>query len=114
MPEDSHKDTSILHLLVHPNADSNEIVSFTGGILRVKVAAPPIKGKANQELAVFLSQALGVSKSSVTIAKGHTSHNKAIAVNGLNQKEIMNRLFPEISSSGDASKPNQPSFPRWD
>ena len=88
-----------ISLSVYPNATSNEVVSFINQVLQVRVAAPPVKGKANKELITFLSQLLGVSKSNLTIVKGHTSRHKVIAINGPGQEEIMKRL----SSSCDAS-----------
>jgi len=81
-----------ISLRVHPNAARNEVVDFTGGVLQVKVAAPPVKGKANRELITFLSQVLNVSKSALTIIKGHTSHNKVITIDGLSQEEVIQRL----------------------
>ncbi len=63
-------------LLVHPGAAKNEVVSFADGVWQVRVAAPPVKGKANKELIAFLSKVLGVSKGSVTIIKGHTGRRK--------------------------------------
>jgi len=62
--------------------------------LRVKVAAPPVKGKANKELIAFLAQKLGLSKGDLTIIKGHTSRNKVMAIAGLTQEEIARRLSP--------------------
>jgi uncharacterized protein (TIGR00251 family) len=81
-----------LRLRVHPNASRNEVIGLTDGVLKVRVAAPPFKGKANRELTTFLSQALGVSQSSLTIVKGHTSRNKVIAIDGLSREDIINRL----------------------
>lgn len=83
-----------ISLHVYPNAPRNEVVGFSDGVLAVKVAAPPLKGKANRELVAFLSQLLGVSKSRLAILKGHTSRNKLIAVSGLSQEEVLQRLFP--------------------
>lgn len=83
-----------ISLRVYPNADRNGVVGFADGVLRVKVSAPPIKGKANRELIAFLSQILGVDKNTLTIIKGHTSRNKVIAVGGLTQEEITRRLLP--------------------
>ncbi|MFC2066526.1 DUF167 domain-containing protein [Chloroflexota bacterium] len=94
---------TMISLFVHPNAAVNEITDFTGGVLRVRVAAPPVKGKANRELVAFLSKVLGVSKGSLTIVKGHTSRNKVIAVNALSQTDISQRLLLILSSSGDAT-----------
>ena len=90
-------------LRVYPNAVKNEVVGFTGGMLRVKVAAPPIKGKANKALVTFLSQLLGVDKGKVNITKGHTTRNKVVAVEGLSQEEVMKRLLRKSFSSGDAT-----------
>jgi uncharacterized protein (TIGR00251 family) len=81
-----------LHLRVYPHAGRNELTGFKDGILQVRVAAPPVKGRANRELTAFLSQALGVSQSSLTIVKGHTSRNKVIAIDGLSREDIINRL----------------------
>ena len=77
---------------VHPGAGRNEITGFTGGVLQVKIAAPPEKGKANRELIDFLSRRLDVSKSSISIVKGETGRNKLIAIAGLNPDEIIKRL----------------------
>ena len=61
-------------------------------VWQVRVAAPPVEGKANQELIRFLSDVLGVSKSSLTIERGLTGRNKVVAVAGLAQDEVMGRL----------------------
>ena len=79
-------------LLVHPNATRNEVSGFSDGVLRVKIAAPPTRGRANKELTAFLSQLLGVGKSSITIIRGHTSRNKLITISGLSQEEVKQRL----------------------
>jgi len=83
-----------ISLHVSPNAPRSEIVGFSDGVLRVKVAAPPVKGQANRELVAFLSQVLGVGKSSLAIIKGHTSRNKLISVRDLSQEEVIRRLSP--------------------
>jgi uncharacterized protein (TIGR00251 family) len=81
-----------ISLRVSPNAPKNEVVGFSDGILRVKIAAPPLKGKANRELVAFLSRLLGVSQSSLAIIRGHTSRSKMVAVSGLSQQELLGRL----------------------
>jgi uncharacterized protein (TIGR00251 family) len=83
-----------ISLHVYPGAPRNEIVGFTDGVLGVKVAAPPVRGQANRELVAFISQALGVGKSSLAIIRGHTSRNKLIAVSGFSQEEVLKRLLP--------------------
>ncbi len=81
-------------LRVHPNASKSELAGFAGGVLEVRVAAPPVKGKANKELITLLSQILGVSQSHLAIIKGHTSRIKVVAIDGMNQAEVMKRLSP--------------------
>jgi uncharacterized protein (TIGR00251 family) len=83
-----------ISLHVYPNAPRNQVVGFSGGVLGVKVAAPPLKGQANRELVAFLSQLLWVSQGSLAILKGHTSRNKLIAVSGLSREEVIKRLSP--------------------
>ena len=85
--------TKIL-LRVYPNAVRNEVAGFADGVWRVKISAPPVKGKANKELITFLSQRLDVGKDRLSIIKGHTARNKVIAIEGLNQAEVMRRLSP--------------------
>ncbi len=79
---------------VYPNAAQSEVVGFADGVLRVRVAAPPARGKANQELVALLSHLLGVGKSRISITRGHTTTSKLIDVNGLSREEIMRRLSP--------------------
>jgi len=77
---------------VHPSASKNEIVGFTDDVLHVKVAAPPVKGKANKELVSFLSKRLGLSKSSIAVIKGQSSHHKIISIDGVDQADFIHRL----------------------
>ena len=69
------------------------MLGFTEGVLRVRISAPPVKGKANRELLAFLSQLLGISQGALTITKGHTSRNKTVVASGLSQEELLKRLL---------------------
>ena len=62
------------------------------GVLQLKIAAPPVKGKANQELIKFLSDIMGVAKGNLTIEKGATSRRKVISIQGLGQEEVLGRI----------------------
>jgi len=81
-----------INVQVSPNARHNEVLGFESDILKVKVAAPPLQGKANKELIKFLSQTLKVNRGSITIERGLTSRNKIIAITGLDRTEIVKRL----------------------
>ena len=89
-------ETANVSVAVQPNAGRDEVVGFEDGVLRVKIAAPPVKGKANRELIDFLSKRLGVSKRSITIEKGLTSRRKVIAIEGLSEAEVTERLTRDI------------------
>ena len=81
-----------LTLQVQPNAKRNEILGFAEGILRLKIAAPPVEGKANKELISFLSKTLGINKSSITIDRGHTSKVKIVTILELDRDQIYERI----------------------
>lgn len=80
---------------VQPNAGSNQVLGLANGVWRIKISAPPDKGKANKELIQFLSDMLGQKKDNIIIVKGQTSHNKLIAIEGLTQAAVNARLSQE-------------------
>jgi uncharacterized protein (TIGR00251 family) len=82
-----------LPVKVHPGAGRSEIIGFTGGVLQIKIAAPPEKGKANQELIGFLSRKLDISKSSIRIVKGETGRNKLLDIKSFTPDELIKRLI---------------------
>jgi uncharacterized protein (TIGR00251 family) len=77
---------------VTPNASRNEIAGLTGGVLQVKIAAPPERGKANRELTTYLSRVLGVRKSAIAILRGENSRYKAIAIEGISLDDIIKKI----------------------
>ena len=77
---------------IQPNASQNKLTRFEHGVLHLRIAAPPIKGKANQELIKFLSNILGVSKSELTIEKGITGKKKVIVIKGVTQNLVVGQL----------------------
>ena len=83
---------------VVPRAKKNEMVGVEEGALKVRIAAPPAKGKANEALVEFLAQALEVRKRQVEIVRGQRARNKTIRVRGLSEKEARKRLGNLIAS----------------
>jgi uncharacterized protein (TIGR00251 family) len=92
MTAESYSGVNRLAIKVTPNAGRNAITGVKDGVLQVKVAAPPDKGKANKELIDFLSERLGVRKSAIAIITGHTGRNKIISIEGMDQQEALKRL----------------------
>lgn len=70
----------IISLYIQPNASKTEIIGEHNGALKVKIKAPPVEGKANDEVMRFLSKALGISKSQVELLKGDRSREKKVLV----------------------------------
>ena len=77
---------------VHPRASRTEVAGVQGDALKIRLAAPPVDGEANDECVRFLARALGVARSSVAIVAGRTSRNKRIRVDGLTGAEARARL----------------------
>jgi uncharacterized protein len=74
-----------INIRLTPNAKKSEVLGeeqdlFGGKTLRVKVAAPPIEGKANKELINILSEHFKVSKSKISIVAGEKSRNKIVEI----------------------------------
>ena len=61
----------------------------------LRIAAPPVKGKANRQLIDFLSRLLRVSKGSIAIEKGLASRKKVIGIEGLDRAQVLERLGVE-------------------
>lgn len=74
----------VAELKVVPRASENEIRREAGGLLKVRLQAPPVDGKANKALVKFLAETLNVSKSSITIVSGEKGRNKVVRISGIN------------------------------
>lgn len=65
-----------------PNSSKNEICGILDGALKIKIKAPAVENKANEELVKFFAKLLKVSKSSVELKSGGTSKLKTLYING--------------------------------
>ena len=68
---------------VQPRASRSEVTGELDGALKVRLAAPPVDGEANEELVRFLAKLFAVSRQRVSIFSGLTSKNKLIRVEGM-------------------------------
>ena len=69
-----------LTLHVQPGAARTEVSGTHGDALKVRLAAPPVDGKANAELLRFLAEAFGVPRRNVTLLRGELSRAKVVRV----------------------------------
>ena len=74
---------------VAPRAGRTAAAGAHGGALKVRVAAPPVDGAANEELARFLSKTFGVPVRAVEIVSGHTSRTKMVRVRGALASDLL-------------------------
>lgn len=68
-----------------PNARTSEVVGWesdprSGLVLKVKIAAPPVEGKANAAIREFLAETLGLPKSAVVLERGSSSRLKMFSI----------------------------------
>lgn len=106
------KEQARITVRVQPNASQNDLLGFKDGVLHIRVAAPPIRSRANQELIKFLSDILGVGKSNLTIKMGITNKRKVIGISGLTQDQVMRqleRLDRQDEKHGNYDRQSRPS-----
>jgi uncharacterized protein (TIGR00251 family) len=70
----------VLVLHVQPGAKRTEVAGRHGDALRVRLAAPPVEGQANEALRRFLADAFGVPLRAVTLERGERSRAKQVRV----------------------------------
>ena len=77
---------------VQPRASRTEIAGEHAEAIRLRIAAPPVDGKANEECRRFLARLLGISASSVEIVSGNSSRDKIIRIRNTNAERIREAL----------------------
>jgi len=70
----------VLMLHVQPGAARTQVVGAHGDALKIKLAAPPVDGKANAALLLFLAEAFGVPLRQVTLVRGQTARVKVARI----------------------------------
>lgn len=88
------REHALAYLNVHvtPGARKNELAGWQGTALKVKVRAPPEKGKANEAVCALIARSLGLPARSILVERGHTSRGKLLLVDGLEEDEMLRRL----------------------
>jgi uncharacterized protein (TIGR00251 family) len=81
-----------LRLHVQPRASRTELAGRHGDALKLRVAAPPVDGAANEAIVCFLAERLQVPRSAVRLEAGAGSRAKVIAVAGITPEAAGRRL----------------------
>ncbi len=73
---------------VQPRASKSELAGEYGDAIRIRLAAPPVDGAANEELVSFLSSIFAVARKSVRILAGETARSKLIEIEGITERAV--------------------------
>lgn len=89
--ESSGRTTLTLH--IQPGAKKTEVAGIHGDALKIRLAAPPVDGKANAALIEFVADRLGLAKSAVALKSGQTSRRKVLEIVAA-PHDTVQRLLP--------------------
>ena len=81
-------DSLIFAVRVIPRASKSEIVGEHDGALKVRLAAPPVAGAANEELIKLLAKEFGAAKSDIDILSGQTSKTKQVGISNISPEKL--------------------------
>ncbi|TAK66451.1 MAG: DUF167 domain-containing protein [Dehalococcoidia bacterium] len=84
--------TARIDVRLTPRGGRDRIDGWDGDVLRVRVAAPPAEGRANEAMVRLVAKALGVPPSRVSLVAGAQSRTKVIEIDGLTADEIHARI----------------------
>ena len=73
-------DEWVLSLYIQPNARKTEFCGLHGGAVKLRLAAPPVDGKANAALLAFIARFCGIGKSRVELVAGEASRSKRVCL----------------------------------
>lgn len=81
-----------IHVKVVPSSSRDTVVGWLGESLKVKVMAPPEKGRANQAVVALLAKHLGIDPAAIEVISGHASPAKVLSIAGLDDDELRHAL----------------------
>ena len=81
-----------LKVRVSPGSRKEEIVGWMDGTLRVRVKAPPERGKANEAVLRLIASKLGLPASHLTLKRGGGSRDKLVYIEGMTDAQVRARL----------------------
>lgn len=81
-----------ISLKVVPSSSRDQVVGWLGEALKIKVKAPPEKGKANAAVMELLATTLRIDADRINIVQGHSAPNKVASIRGLENSKMMEFL----------------------
>ena len=92
-----------LRVHVRPGAGRSAVVGRYGDSLHIRVAAPPVDGRANRACTELLADVLGVATGEVTLARGDKSADKSFEISGVHVEALRKRLQALVEESGSSA-----------
>lgn len=86
------KNGLLLKVKAQPGAPRNQIVGEYDGGLKIRLAAPPVDGRANAACLTFLAETLGLPKKAVELVKGETSTIKIFRISEISRDALVQKL----------------------
>jgi uncharacterized protein (TIGR00251 family) len=83
---------TVLAIHVQPKAKTTDVVGWHGDAVKIRVAAPPVEGAANEALVHFLAEQLGVARGAVRVVSGATARRKRIVIDGVERGRVLELL----------------------
>jgi uncharacterized protein (TIGR00251 family) len=81
-----------LELLVQPRASRSEIAGLVGDRIKIRLAAPPVEGQANDALIRVLADLFDLARSQVIIRSGESGRRKSVLIRGITLDQALNLL----------------------
>lgn len=81
-----------LRVRVSAGASRDAIAGWMGDALKVRVQAPPERGKANEAVTALIARTLALKARDVRIVRGETSQDKVVEIEGLSRAELLAKL----------------------
>ena len=85
-------DGVVLTLHIQPGAKKTEVVGLYGEALKIRLAAPPVDGKANAALIEFVARKVGVGRTAVELVSGQSSRAKRLRIAGVDALRVRSAL----------------------
>ena len=81
-----------LAVYVQPRASRTECTGLHDGAIRIRLAAPPVEGAANDALVRFLADRIGVPRGSIRVVRGMSGRRKVVVVDGVTVAQVAKAL----------------------
>jgi uncharacterized protein (TIGR00251 family) len=90
----SAEPVATIRIHIIPNAKIDKVVGERGDVIKIKLRAPAVEGKANTALRRFLAEELNIPQCAIMLVHGQRSRDKVIRIDGLSDEDALRRLSP--------------------